>query len=466
VPPLAVLPLVAREIHSYLRGSKDRVAVLHCKAGKGRSGTMACSYLMSTDDVFPVAKKKETEEWTEDQVEALISSMPTDDPSVPLTQEAHEFTHPTENNATSPGEGEGRKTPSELLAHVLELHSSQRMKAPRSPGEKGKQGITIPSQRRWLHYWSLLLSHRSPPVFWTANPHPKVRIKSITLQMKEVSALKYHLIRASNAILDRTGRKKHKGKGEVWISLARYDDGLVDLLESWERYTRDEGGHMALRKPGSDHMDDDVLSDVFKTRKWDQEKMVRGFARMGVSEGAPREETKEQEKVITYVMKPLTDEKWVKIKEVIAIEGEELENQEIKSETTSVNEVAINVFKDGEGIIVDANRELRAKLYTGQIFMGWFWFIPAFHFAEGERTKRWRLTRKDLDFPLGLGSEIVELEVEMEKVDETLAEPPARVSTIESRAGKPSSSVVDVAHSLVSGDDVKDASKAHQAVGS
>lgn len=96
--------------------------------------------------------------------------------------------------------------------------------------------------------------------------------------------------------------------------------------------------------------------------------------------------------------------------------------------------------------------------------MGWFWFIPAFHFAEGERSKKWKLARKDLDFPLGVGSDIVDVEVEMERVDETMAEPPARVSSIESRAGKgePGSSVVNAAHSFVSGD-VEDALRAHQA---
>ena len=321
---------------------------------------------MSTDDIFPVAKKKETEEWTEVQVEALISSMPTDDPSVPLTQEAYRSTHPTEKHTISSGKGEEHKTASEILAHVLELHSSKRMKAP-APGEKGKQGVSIPSQRRWLHYWSLLLSHRAPPDFWTDKPHPKVRITSITLWMKEVSAIKYQLIKASNAILDRTSKKKHKGKGEVWISLARFDDGLVDLLESWEHHTRAEGGHIGLRKPGSDHMDGAVLTDLFKTSEWDEKKMVRSFARMGMSDGARGEETKEQGMVITYVMKPLTDEKWVKIKGVIAGDNEELKNQEIKSETTSVNEVATKVFKDEAGIIVDANRELRAKVYTGQV---------------------------------------------------------------------------------------------------
>jgi phosphatidylinositol-3,4,5-trisphosphate 3-phosphatase and dual-specificity protein phosphatase PTEN len=97
--------------------------------------------------------------------------------------------------------------------------------------------------------------------------------------------------------------------------------------------------------------------------------------------------------------------------------------------------------------------------------MGWFWFIPTFHFDEGERKKKWKLARNDLDFPLGVGSDIVEVEVEMESVDEIFVEPPARVSSIESRAGKgePSYSAVNVARSLVSGD-VEEALRVHQAV--
>jgi len=53
----------------------------------------------------------------------------------------------------------------------------------------------------------------------------------------------------------------------------------------------------------------------------------------------------------------------------------------------------------------------------------------------------------------------------MERVDGTLAEPPARVNSVESRAGKgePSPTVANVAHTLVSGD-IKDAVRTHQAV--
>lgn len=97
--------------------------------------------------------------------------------------------------------------------------------------------------------------------------------------------------------------------------------------------------------------------------------------------------------------------------------------------------------------------------------MGWFWFVPAFHFAEGERKKKWKLARKELDFPLGVGSDIIDVEIEMERVDETLAEPPARVSSIESRAGmgEPGSTVANAMHTLVSGD-AEDAVRMHQAV--
>ena len=317
---------------------------------------------MSTEDILLATK--DTEEWTEDQVEELIPAMPTDDPSVPLTQEACESTNPSDQRS---GKAEGRRSASEALAHVLELHTSKRMKAP-SPGEKGRQGVSIPSQRRWLHYWSLVLSHRTPRNLWVDTPHPKVRITSIALRMKEASAIKNQLIRATNAILDRTREKEYKRKSKVWVSLARYDDQLVDILESWERHTRDEGGHMGIRRPGSGYRGDDAIGDVFETRKWDEKKMVRSFARMGMLDGARREETKETGKVITYVMEPLTDEKWGAIKEVIAGGDEGFEHPEVKSETTSVNDVATKAFGDGVGgIIVDANRELRAKLHIGQV---------------------------------------------------------------------------------------------------
>lgn len=62
-PPFRLVPLIMASMHNWLHGGsldgtqpatsteKDpkRVAVVHCKAGKGRSGSMTCSYLISQE---------------------------------------------------------------------------------------------------------------------------------------------------------------------------------------------------------------------------------------------------------------------------------------------------------------------------------------------------------------------------------------------------------------------------------
>ncbi|KAI6244703.1 Phosphatidylinositol 3,4,5-trisphosphate 3-phosphatase and dual-specificity protein phosphatase PTEN [Erysiphe necator] len=52
-PPFNLVPVILTGIRKWLQDNPDgqeenkRVAVVHCKAGKGRSGTMVCSYLIS-----------------------------------------------------------------------------------------------------------------------------------------------------------------------------------------------------------------------------------------------------------------------------------------------------------------------------------------------------------------------------------------------------------------------------------
>lgn len=50
-PPFGLVPLIMASMRNWLQDkeAEGRVAVVHCKAGKGRSGTISCSYLISEE---------------------------------------------------------------------------------------------------------------------------------------------------------------------------------------------------------------------------------------------------------------------------------------------------------------------------------------------------------------------------------------------------------------------------------
>ncbi|CDO74848.1 hypothetical protein BN946_scf184280.g8 [Trametes cinnabarina] len=438
-PPLAILPLVAREIRAWLDGSPDRVAVLHCKAGKGRSGTLACAYLLALE-ISP-SRSAPTHSLTEKELaksraEEVMNAMPEDEDTNATTSYGsgseseqtcgdpikHEIANGSAARAqSSDSAGDNkkkapRKHTEDSLSQVLALHTSRRMKQPSSPSKKVKQGVSIPSQRRWLYYWSLILAHQAPHDFWSADaavlarPTPKVKLTEIKVRMHELSSLKTSFVRAMNTLVDTTGLSKNavssKSPSQVWASLARYDDEFVETLEEWERFTRDENGEMGVRRKGADQMPGgQTFADLIKEGKFDGKKMVRSFARMG----------------------PLGDEDiqkqsldtWLNIRG--KIEAEEkvrpVSANNVESEASSLYD-ATQALKGVGGVVLDAHRELRVKLYLGQVFMGWFWFIPTFHMPHpresGEQSATLMLTRKEIDFPVGLGSNIIDVSVSME----------------------------------------------------
>jgi len=58
--------------------------------------------------------------------------------------------------------------------------------------------------------------------------------------------------------------------------------------------------------------------------------------------------------------------------------------------------------------------------------MGWAWFIPTFHLphplSSTHGTTRFILTREELDFALGVGSAIINMEISMQVCEEAEAD--------------------------------------------
>ncbi|GLB39123.1 hypothetical protein LshimejAT787_0602850 [Lyophyllum shimeji] len=454
-PPLAIMPLVAREMRAWLQGSPERVAVLHCKAGKGRSGTMACAYLLSLeDDPSPprLERSYSAEEWAQLRAEKTMEVVPEDEDEEPGEALASTPPPPEETEAPSTPKRAASPTASSgtasstaafprALKAVLDLHTSRRMKTPSSPGKKARQGVSIPSQRRWLYYWALLLAHTGPAHFWPAlepgAQRPRVRLTQVRLRMHEATGAKAGLVRAANAVLERA--RGTRGEAHVWVSLARYDDEFVGVLEMWERHTRDDR-HMGVRRPGSEYMGQEKLSTVFQSGKWDREKMVRSFARMGmVGEEAVTKHEVNGQKLQLYTLQPLSTQKWDAIRSEVRQEpGErhDLDEAEVPgSENSSIEDLTQGAKE--RGIVLDAGREVRVKLYMGQVFMAWLWFIPAFHMTPSSGPTTFRLTQGELDFPLGLGTAIIDVEVELEwlsPADAERVQPPVMARAEEKEA--------------------------------
>ncbi|EJD54825.1 phosphatases II [Auricularia subglabra TFB-10046 SS5] len=497
-PPLATLALAAREIGEWLRGSEDRVAVLHCKAGKGRSGTIACAYLLSQESSLSAPKLERSytsKEWAraranelleaieieEEELEARENAknndkkpLPVVDEDAPLVDEPQPTSAPEPHIVQSGGVQTEVKHSGPGLEEVLALHTTRRMRRPSSPSDKQKRGVSIPSQRRFLSYWAMILEHAAPAPLWPRNPtaaaRPQVRLREMRVRLREPGGAKMTALKVVNSLLETAGVQQGRKKAgrdvqtdELWVSLARYRDDFVDTLEGWERHTRDPSGRMGRRRPGAEHMQggeegEQRLEQLFEGGKWDKSKMVKIFSHLsttdvevvqqvrlaaGGGDLSTSDPTQEKSRLLTYVLHPIPHSQWVHVRKKIKSVTTKVELPVERSEqdvslpgsTHTTPDASRNASMEnlieGDGLLLDACREVRAKLYLGQIFLGWFWFIPIFHVAPGSAgAVHFVLEKREVDFTVGAGAWIIDVDVAMDWVGaDAPAAPPATSDT-------------------------------------
>lgn len=148
VPPLTMLIDCTSEIDRWLKKSNDTVAVLHCKAGKGRSGTMCCAYLLLGDP----------------KVSGLMLKSDSADASGHNTNDEGDEDYSIRDNIT--------------VDSVVAEYTIKRMR------KHSGSGISIKSQFRYLQYWYRFLRSSDNPI---VPQRRKVRISSI--KFREMASL-------------------------------------------------------------------------------------------------------------------------------------------------------------------------------------------------------------------------------------------------------------------------------------
>ncbi|KAL4068594.1 hypothetical protein V8B97DRAFT_1973684 [Scleroderma yunnanense] len=417
VPPFPYMSLVTKEIRTWLSGSDCRVAVLHCKAGKGRSGTMACAYILASSVSLTEQEMRSPRTLC---VADLVpdcdgvvkpTSVTLDDAEVPQKQSDSTTEWTIVRTVSEP--------PRDTFEQVLDLYTSRRMKPAvlSVPVHKQRLGVSIPSQQRWLRYWSQFLSSgehamsRSPSCSGTLesgsalyrSSSRRVRLTRVVVRMRELSGVQPSLLQAVSLIKQTTNwnATEPASSGRIWVSVARYNDDLVDALESCEESCRLKSS--------------EALS-AFKSDKWDRGKMVRKFASMTTVDVQVRAEREMGRRMFTFTVMAPPSQGWTNIYTEEADDVRPRSTPPVSPLDSSAYSPSLSVTTGEDNsneIIIHANRELRLKLFWGQVTLGWIWCIPAFHISPDSTTSTIVFTCSEIDFAVGMGKALVDVEVQL-----------------------------------------------------
>ncbi|GAA5963144.1 hypothetical protein JCM8115_001033 [Rhodotorula mucilaginosa] len=209
-PPLSLMRVMTEGVKKWYLQDERNVVVIHCKAGKGRSGTFAISLLLALPG---------------------LPSAPSIAPTDEERDEAEEY------RALDP-KGVLGKTDDEIknvsledkLQYLLRFHTVRRM----SPGTK-KYGVSIASQRRFLGYWVRLLKGQDPRQI----PGTTQRGRRIVLEY----------VKVFGPGLNGMGKVLSGGNDKMAIQVWRYKDSIAAALREKELSltTGDPDSHPPIR---------------------------------------------------------------------------------------------------------------------------------------------------------------------------------------------------------------------------
>ncbi|GAA5942617.1 putative phosphatidylinositol-3,4,5-trisphosphate 3-phosphatase [Sporobolomyces koalae] len=220
-PPLSMFRIMVERAQAWYNHDERNVIVIHCKAGKGRSGTFAISILMSLPGLpstpsesrlqhLDPQDRSDTEQ--QDQAEGHEASGEgqgtgeAEDSTDPIT------THDLPNYTKAEAEQLGMN---EKLDWLLKFHTQRRMK----PGVKNL-GVSISSQRRFLRYWARLLEGDDPRSSQVGPPQ-----RLIVLEYIKVTG---------DGLKGPQGRFMGVGNDKIAVQVWRYKDSIADDLRKRE----------------------------------------------------------------------------------------------------------------------------------------------------------------------------------------------------------------------------------------
>ncbi|WWC68147.1 uncharacterized protein I206_102070 [Kwoniella pini CBS 10737] len=457
-PPLPLLPLAVREMTAWLEGDSERVAIIHCKAGKGRSGTLLCSYLLSLPDLPPPPQldrsythkdlQKRLEDRQKEKAESLSESVPTTtlqaegeregwvyvgsgkditgvqmtDSEIPETERSNTpaksekiDVQPVKRTKSTSSSTTTLSDSSSTSSVNIQIHTDPPY--PIDIGDEAAPGSTGQIDRKDGRVDEVFQLHSSRRM----KPTSSGRGVSIPSQRRWCRYI--HLLFNNQAPPSYTSPKPSRVRLTSITLLLHPPTGWQKPLAS---LVVGSGGTGQGKAWASVARYDDEYVDELKTRGGTGQGVAGQISWGGVG----GEGTFDTHKMFRSCGK------------MVSVDGD-IGESVIKSLPENHRNYVVHHLTPSHGsLILDRSREFRLKFHLASVPLGWTWLIPSFHLPEPPiksfnetinqlRTHTLNFPKSQIDFPLGPGQAIHQILVKLEEVPENEKEETAKLMSDE-----------------------------------